>query len=125
VPFSVGKSLPWIFDSFYEIPGKSADSPEARFDGKMMAWRYSIPGNHHTGNSRHPQRGIEPDVSRGEKRRRRTAPGLRRGLSSGKMAAPPAFRPSILLRSTACWGSEESAAVPRRGGYGSSWQRRA
>jgi hypothetical protein len=90
VPFSVGKSLPWIVDSCHEIPGKSADSPEAGFNGEMMAPRYSIPANHHTGNLRHPQRGIAPGVIRADRSAGGGRPAPR--LSSGKAAAPPTFR---------------------------------
>jgi hypothetical protein len=89
VPLSVGKSLPWIVDSCHEIPGKSADSPEAGFNGKMMTPQYSIPFNHHTRNLRHLQRGIAPGVVPGGSKRRTAqhAPCL----SSAKAAVSPTF----------------------------------
>jgi hypothetical protein len=51
VPFSIGKRYRGLIDSCHEIPEKPADSPEAGFDGEMMAPRCSVPGNHHTGDS--------------------------------------------------------------------------
>jgi hypothetical protein len=37
VPFSSGEALSRIVDSCHEIPGKPVVSPEAGFDGEMMA----------------------------------------------------------------------------------------
>jgi hypothetical protein len=77
------ETLPWIVDSCHEIPEKPTDSPEAGFDGKMMAARCFVPGNHHSGNSRHLQCDIEATAIR-EQRRAADGLGLRRAFAREK-----------------------------------------
>jgi hypothetical protein len=119
VPFSIGKRLPRIADSCHEIPGKPVVSPEAGFDGEMMARGAA------TTRSSYPE---YPECAPSAVRQRTGGDARRLAPAApvlGKTATARAFRRGIPLRSAACWGSEESRGVPKRGGYGSSWQRRA
>jgi hypothetical protein len=57
----------------------------------MMAPPHSVPGNHHTGNLRHLQRGIEPAVIREANRAGGQRPQAAPCLSSEKTAVAPAL----------------------------------
>jgi hypothetical protein len=88
----------------------------------MMVPRYCVPGNHHTRNSRHPQRGIEPTVMRGPERRRRTDFGLRQAFL-GKQAFPRQTRLSsgnllFLRKSGAAAGIPARHPLAKRGVLG-------
>jgi hypothetical protein len=100
VPFFIGKRYRGSFDSRHEIPEKPADSPEARFDGEMVAPPCSIPGNRHAGNS--PSGGAASVRCRFERKGSRRAPlGLHRGFAA-KIGGAGGLKASIPLRSAAC-----------------------
>jgi len=101
VPFSIGKRYRGSYDSRHEIPEKPADSPEAGFDGEMMAAHCFVPGNHHSANSRHPQRAIEP-TALGRKARggrlgpHRAFPGEKNSGTAGVPAQHPLAKRGVL-----------------------------
>jgi hypothetical protein len=100
VPFFIGKRYRGSFDSRHEIPEKPADSPEARFDGEMMAPPYSIPAIVMPG-IRHPAARRQSGADSGGRRHGGQPLGLRRALPA-KIGGAGGLEASTPLRSAAC-----------------------